>query len=78
MEYLEDNRASLKQIEEAIVELLQGPHSHIPTQDNIRAKLKDPPSSRIFRFALKITALLRSKVIVLASRRLVLMDGVVE
>ncbi|MBB5337878.1 hypothetical protein HDF13_000211 [Edaphobacter lichenicola] len=44
----------------------------------IRAKLNGPPSPRNFKFALKITALLRSEVVSLASRRLVLMSGIVE
>ena len=62
----------------AILELSQNSPSRLPTQENIRTKLENPPSLRNFRFSLKIVALLRSNVIILASRRLVLMDGIIE
>jgi hypothetical protein len=78
MQYLDANNASVQQIQQAIIELVQASPSRLPTQENIRAKLNDPPSPRNFRFALKITALLRSGVVSLASRRLVLMGGIVE
>ena len=78
VQYLDAKNASLKQIERAILELSQSLPFRLPTQDNIRAKLETPASTRNFRLALRIVALLRSNVISLASRRLVLMDGVVE
>jgi hypothetical protein len=78
MQYLDAKNASVTQIEQAMVDLMQGTPSRLPTQENIRSKLDSPPSPRNFRFALKITALLRSGVVSLASRRLVLIDGIVE
>ena len=78
IQYLEAKNASLKQIEQAILELMQQSPRLLPTQDNIRAKLNNPPSSRNFKFALKILALLRPKAISLVSRRVVLIQGVIE
>ncbi len=78
MQYLEGKNASLKQIEQAILDLSHNSPSRLPTQENIRAKLDNPPTPRNFRLALRIVALLRSNVISLASRRLVLMDGIIE
>jgi len=78
LQYLEANNASLKQIEQAIQDLSQGSPCRLSTQENIIVKLDNPPSLRNFRFSLKILALLRSNAIGLASRRVVLMDGIVE
>lgn len=78
MQYLDAKNASVQQIQQAITELVHASPSRLPTQENIRAKLNGPPSPRNFKFALKITALLRSEVVSLASRRLVLMSGIVE
>jgi hypothetical protein len=78
MQYLEAKNASLKQIEQAILGLSQNSPCRLPTQENIRTQLQNPPSSRNFRLALKIVALLRSNVISVTSRRLVLMDGIIE
>lgn len=77
MQYLDAHNASVEQIRDAITELVHAAPSRLPTQENIRSKLAGAPSPRNFRFALKITALLRSGVVSLASRRLVLMDGTV-
>jgi hypothetical protein len=78
VQYLEANNASLKLIEKALVGLSQQSPSRLPTQENVRNSLDNPPSTRNFRLALRIVALLRSNVISLASRRLILMDGIVE
>jgi hypothetical protein len=78
MQYLDAENASVEQIQRAMIDLVTGSPSRLPTQENIRAKLDGPPSPRNFKFALKITALLRGGVLSLASRRLVLKDGIVE
>jgi hypothetical protein len=78
MQYLEAKNASMAQIEQAAIDLSQGKPSRLSTQENIRGKLESPPSLRNFRFSLKIIALLRSNIMSVASRRLVLIDGIVE
>jgi hypothetical protein len=78
MQYLEVKNASMAQIEQAAIDLSQGKPSRLSTQENIRGKLESPPSLRNFRFSLKIIALLRSNIMSVASRRLVLIDGIVE
>lgn len=57
MQYLERKSASLKQIEQAILDLSQNSPSRLPTQENIRAKLENPPTPRNFRLALRIVEL---------------------
>lgn len=78
LQYLEAKNASLKHIEQAMQDLSQGSPCRLSTQENIRAKLDSPPSLHNFRLSLKILALLRSDAIGLVSRRVVLMDGIVE
>jgi hypothetical protein len=78
LQYLESKNASLKQIEEIMENLMHSSPCRLSTQENIRAQIQNPPSSRNFRLCLKVVALLRSDAIRLASRRLVLVDGIVE
>jgi len=56
--------------------LLTSNPSLLPSQENVRTLLKNPPSQFDFRLCLKVVARLRPSVLKLVSRRVILMPGV--
>jgi hypothetical protein len=75
-QYLSDRGSSPGQIGNAVRRLLNANPAELPSQENIRARLSNPPSPTDFRVCLKIMALLRPKVLEVVSRRVVLVPGV--
>jgi hypothetical protein len=78
LQYLDRNNASLLQLGDLVHELCQRQPHVLPTQEKLRSLISEPPSARSFRFSLKILSLLRSNTIVVASRRVVLLNGIME
>lgn len=65
-------------VSEKIKLLLGRSPSVIPSQENVRSLFEDPPSQFDFRMCLKVTARFRPSVLKLASRRIILMPGVLR
>jgi hypothetical protein len=74
--YLNEQNASLDQLDRVTRQLLNQSPRQLPTIDNIHSQLQNPPSKIDLRLALKIVALLRPRALRLVSRRLVMMPDV--
>jgi hypothetical protein len=75
-EHLVSNGCSPDAINRAVEHLLKQTPATVPTPGSLRKELGNPLPDRVFRLCLKIESLLRPKVLELASRRLVLVPGV--
>jgi hypothetical protein len=77
-QYLIDVGCPPAAISETIVGLLASTPPLLPSQENVRARLRNPPSEFDFRLCLKIVARFRPSVLKLVSRRVILMPGVLK
>jgi hypothetical protein len=78
LDYLSRKGCNTQQIGNVIEALLHAPPYKLPTREKVRSQFKDPPSEDFFRFSLKIVALLRPAVLLVKSRSVVLMPGLLE
>ncbi|HZD70174.1 MAG TPA: hypothetical protein VFA45_15145 [Actinomycetes bacterium] len=77
-EYLNGRGSSPDQLGDVVSRLLHHTPSKLPSQQNIRPMLENPPPSRFFQMSLRITALLRPRTLSVVTRRIVLVPGVLE
>lgn len=73
-----DRNCSIDQIRGAVQTLLQSSPSRLPTLENVRSRLTDPPDLDTFKLSAKIISLLRPNTFQIRARRVLLAPGIVE